>query len=58
MFKVSDLLAAIIKHPMKWRQLNPTTSLKSDETTNLYIVSRLLNVTEDAMEHQLLSLVY
>ena len=58
MFKVSDLLAAIIRLPMKWRQLNPTTSLKSDETTNLYIVSRLLNVTEDVTEHQNLSLVY
>ena len=50
MFKVSDLLAAIIRLPMKWRQLNPTTSLKSDET-NLYIVSRLLNVTEDVTDH-------
>ena len=58
MFKVSDLLAAIIRLPMKWRQLNPTTCLKSDETTNGYIVSRLLNVTEDVTEHQNLSLVY
>ena len=58
MFKVSDLLAAIIRLPMKWRQLNPTTTLKSDETTNGYFVSRLLNVTEDVTEHQNLSLVY
>ena len=53
MFKVSDLLAANFRLPM-----NPTTSLKSDETTNGYIVSRLLNVTEDVTEHQYLSLVY